>query len=506
MELEFETIKMQMFAQGGEQVVAQEETMETIVPDYCPDIARIIQTDGAVFIHNRQVREGKGEVQGTVRITVLYVPEGAGGIRTLEFALPFTTQAEGMTGCSALWVQGEIESLDSRTLNPRKLFTHCKLVTRLVGYRPHVGQICTNVVGGDGIETQVKTQKAVVLTQMVGKECTFSEQVNLSPAKGGATEILSSKVRPQVGEVKIMGSKLIFKGIFLLNVLYATGTGAYCTLSQEVPFSQIMEIADGATMATVQLLVSGCDIQMDGADPEGRLLSMTLYAQAVAMVRQEQSWTLLHDMYSTQYDVSYETTMLTVHPGWESIHRRQTVREVLEIGVVAKQILACSVDCSPVQVNRQGNLLSLRTTATIKALYTDEGDAPLLAHRSVEVTTQLELPPEYSVVAQADCMEEVQCILGDRGMEVRFGVAFAGEAKASVQCSCITSAQLDKSGVKDVSQAPSLVLRCLRPNETLWMLAKGYHTTMDTILVANHLESEGEIPQNQLLLIPKKRG
>ena len=71
---------------GGELALTQEETTETIVPDYCPDIARIIETEGKVFLHSRELRDGKAEVSGTIRVTVLYTPDGESGIRTLEFA------------------------------------------------------------------------------------------------------------------------------------------------------------------------------------------------------------------------------------------------------------------------------------------------------------------------------------------------------------------------------------------------------------------------------------
>ena len=37
--------------------MTQEETAETIVPDYCPDIARIIETTGKVFLHSREMRD-----------------------------------------------------------------------------------------------------------------------------------------------------------------------------------------------------------------------------------------------------------------------------------------------------------------------------------------------------------------------------------------------------------------------------------------------------------------
>ena len=89
MELELKTTHLDGFDIGAEQILTQEETADTIVPDYCPDIARIIDTEGKVFLHTRELRDGKGEVSGTVRVTVLYTPDGESGIRTLEFAMPF---------------------------------------------------------------------------------------------------------------------------------------------------------------------------------------------------------------------------------------------------------------------------------------------------------------------------------------------------------------------------------------------------------------------------------
>ena len=46
MELELKKDRLDAYEAGGEVTLTQEETAETIVPDYCPDIARIIETTG----------------------------------------------------------------------------------------------------------------------------------------------------------------------------------------------------------------------------------------------------------------------------------------------------------------------------------------------------------------------------------------------------------------------------------------------------------------------------
>ena len=511
MELELKKASFDAYEAGGELTFTHEETAETIVPDYCPDIARIIETEGKVYLHSREIHDGKAEVSGTVRVTVLYTPDGEGGIRTLEFAMPFTaeTDSRALPECSMITAETEPELLEARMLNPRKVFTHCKLVTRMTGYQKVPVQVCTDVDADASlcIEKRQEQQKAVILTHISEKDFTFSETLNLSPGREGAAELLTSQVSSTVTETKIVGSKLIFKGMFTVKILYRAADGSCCATAGELPFSQIMEVegaAEGAA-ASLQMQLTGTDLQIDGSDAEGRQIAVTLYVHATAMLREEREMTLLHDMYSTAYDLSYEAAPLSVTSFCETLSRRQTVREVLEIGVVADTILSISVSCGPVSVSREGETTSLRTGAMVRALYLDEGGVPLVAERRMDVACQLELPADCRVVAKADCTEEVQGSLAEKGVEVRFPVDFQVEASAKVKKVCITGAKINTETPKETAGTPSLVLRCLGKQETAWDLAKRYNTTIAHILSANQMEAETEIAPDQLLLIPRKR-
>ena len=511
MELELKKSHLDAYEAGGEVTLTQEETAETIVPDYCPDIARIIETTGKVFLHSREMRDGRGSISGTVRVTVLYTPEGEGGIRTLEFAMPFTVETDGrsLPDCAALLADTQTEFLETRMLNPRKVFTHCKLVTRLTGYQRRPLCFCNDVEAEPSlcVEKRQEQQHAIILTHLAEKDFTYSEQMDLSPGKEGAAEILTSRVCSTVTESKIVGSKLLFKGLFHVSLLYRTGDGRCCTASGDLPFSQIMEVEGAAEGAepTVQLQLTGVDLQVDGGDAEGREIAVTLYLHATALLRQSQEITLLSDLYSTAYDLTYDAAPLEFTSFCQQFTRRQTVREVLEIGVVADSVLALSVTCGAVSVTREGESATLRTGADLRALYLDEGGVPLVAERTIDVSCQLELPEDCRVAARAVCTEEVQGGLTDRGIEVRFPVDFQVEAAARVKRVCVSGGKLNTESPKDSAGAPSLVLRCLGKQETAWDLAKRYNTTIGVILSANQVESEGEIPRDQLLLIPRKR-
>lgn len=510
MELELKRSRFDGFETGGELTLTEENTAETIVPDYCPDIARIIDTEGRVYLHGRELRDGRAEISCTVRVTVLYTPDGESGIRTLEYAMPFTVESEpkALPDCTTLTAEAEVEFLETRILNPRKVFTHCKLVLRLTGYRRLPLELCTDVEAGENlrVEKRQEQQHAAILTHIVEKDFTFSDELELSPSREGAVEILSSRVGSQVTETKIVGSKLILKGLYSVSLLYRSQEGNCCAASGELPFSQIMEVEGAAETAAASVLLqfSGAELQIDG-DREGRRIAVTLYLHATAMLRQEQDMTLLSDLYSTAYDLAYEAQPVQLTEFAQELARRQTVREVLEIGVVAESILAVSASPGAVSVAREGDSVTLRSSVMVRALYVDEGGAVLMVRRNLDVACQLELPEDCRVTARAACPDEVQGSLGDRGIEVRFQVEFQAEAVSRKKRVCVSAARLDDSKPKDQAGAPSLVLRCKGRQESLWDLAKRYNTTIDAILSANGLESESDVPEEKLLLIPRKR-
>ena len=83
LELKKETLCFYEFSTAATAV--HEEATETIVPDYCPDIARIIDSDGKVFLRGKDIQGDKAIVTGSVKVTVLFTPEVRMGFAILNF-------------------------------------------------------------------------------------------------------------------------------------------------------------------------------------------------------------------------------------------------------------------------------------------------------------------------------------------------------------------------------------------------------------------------------------
>ena len=270
MDLELKKVVLDTYQTLGELILSQEETAETIVPDYCPDIARIIKTDSKVFLHRHEIRGGKAEISGVVRVNVLYVPDGDHGVRALEFAIPFSVEHDNrmLPDCHFMTCEAEPEFQETRMLNPRKLFTRCKVLFRITGYRKGPLEFAADVDAKEeySVEKRCEQQSVMLLTQVVEKDFTFSGEMNVSQGKSGAAEILGNQISWSITENKIVGNKLIFKGMIFTNLLYRSVDGECCSMSAELPFSQIMEVDTVSENAEVSLSMqlTGTDIQIDG--------------------------------------------------------------------------------------------------------------------------------------------------------------------------------------------------------------------------------------------------
>ena len=75
MELELERIGWSGYEAALETTVCQEETLESIVPDACPDVLRICDTEGTVCLRDKTLQEGRVTISGPVRAALLYLPE-----------------------------------------------------------------------------------------------------------------------------------------------------------------------------------------------------------------------------------------------------------------------------------------------------------------------------------------------------------------------------------------------------------------------------------------------
>ncbi|MBR2895066.1 MAG: DUF3794 domain-containing protein, partial [Oscillospiraceae bacterium] len=264
------------------------ETMrEHIVPDSCADIARIVETTGQVYVSSREVGgDGRMCVNGSIDVSVLYIPEKGDGPCSLHFQLPFQCCTEIRWGeeNAFLEVCGELQHMDTRLLNPRKVLTRANVMLYPSGCRHMLFSICTQAQEDDTIQTLCEQRETRVVAAIREKEFSFLEELPLSPGHSGADEIISSRVDVRGTDCKLIGSKLVVKGVIAVTILYRGHDGGIEQTRHELPFSQILDGSgleeEWESEGVYRVLSAECRIGEENGGNDRHILTLTLLLQA----------------------------------------------------------------------------------------------------------------------------------------------------------------------------------------------------------------------------------
>lgn len=506
MELALNNITMEGYVCLLDSTVFQEETQESIVPDACPDIARVLCTEARAQLRSKESVEGKVEGEGNIAVTVVYLPDGEGGVRKLCLTIPFRVSvaaARIIPGCPVVIVP-RVTKAETRVLNPRKVLCRVELAVACQGWgmeesvlmAPWSGEECV-------LEQRTEEVERYAAMSVAEKAFAFTDDVTLTTGQGAASELLGHRLDLRCDEAKVVGNKLIFKGEVTLQARYRTEENAVAVGRWELPFSQIMDVGgieeEGACALDVVEQDSRVELVDDG---EGRTLGVHLELLAQAVVRQTRTVEVFADAYSVSQSVEVERRELVFSQLWEENAVNQIHREIFDLPSPARSVEDCWVTLGQPSVERRENegAASVQGIATI--LYVTEEGAMEALTRPITVTVGVALPENGNCQVRCALGGEAGAVVTAGGIELRCPVRFSYLTTVPRKCAAVTVIRVEDR--PEGEERPSVILRLAQPGESLWDIAKSYSTTTGDILAANELP-DPDRPEGTLLLIPRSR-
>jgi len=506
--MEFELEKNQLSGYDAvlDTTLLQEETLEMIVPDACPDILRVVDTGGKALVRAREAGDGRAEVTGSIQAQVIYLPDGESGVRSLSVTIPYTCAVErGEIGPDCLVVaSARLCRADTRVINPRKVLVRAEAAVDVIVFAAEKQSVCCRVrcEEDSGVE-QLSEDREMYLTACVEEKAfSLSEEIPLSASKPAAAGLLESRAEMRVIDSKLIGSKLIFKGSVNVSLLCCGEDGSVYTAGGELPFSQIMEVngvGEGAD-CDITLALTGWNCTLDGG--EGRSVSVELDVLAQAQVRETRSSQVLVDAYCVHAPVVAQWENYTLTELLDAGVRTQNAREAWETAPPARDVADCRLRIREVTRSREGEKLVLTAQTELTVLYMGDDGQLCASARQVSVPCVLEQPEECRCFCRCEAVGDVYATPAAGGLEVRFALDFRYWAVRRRECAALSA--LEPGEEEPAQERPSLVLRRMEAGERLWDVAKAYATTIADIMSANELPDE-PAAAGRLLLIPRKR-
>ena len=486
------------------------ETMrEHIVPDSCADIARIVETTAQIFATGREIgADGRLCASGTIDVSVLYIPEKGDGPCALHFKMPFQSCTDGCWDPNGEFpdIRGELQSIETRLLNPRKVLTRANIECYPSGCRKTSLSVCTEAEDDESIQLLGERRESGVIAAVREREFTFEEELPISPGRSGAEEIISSRFDIRATDCKLIGSKLVVKGIVAATVLYREDGGQLELVRNELPFSQILDGSgleeDWETESVFRLLNAECAIGGEGGMTDRHAITLTLHLRCRVTVWRSEEIRFIADLYSTAAPVQVETDEISLREDVQRYTRRQNLRHVMETGTAVKAVLDTEVGCGGIRQGESGD--SFEIPVWVRCLYLDENDALHSMRREFTAVCPKDHGEPYHMDGWAACRGDVMVSILPDGVELRFPVDCALETWRQNRYVCVSGGKMEDEE-QDAARCPSVVLRKIGQSEKLWSIAKQYRTTCQAILEANEIDEERRLPEDRMLLIPRHR-
>ena len=502
MDMELQHMTIEGYGLVSQGMFTQEETLESIVPDACPDISRIVSAVGKVFLKDKELGEGALRLSGSARVTVMYIPEGEGAPCSLEVSIPFQCVRDDPrfhAGCPVL-ATVQAASADARTINPRKILVRVNLAVWMAAYQQERRELSCeiNCSEGTGVEKLLTSRKCCVISDVVEKVFTFSDVLRPPASKPEMEELLLYRAELGAMDAKFIGKKLVLKGDIQLIVLYRGGEGL-TPVRFELPYSQILDLGTVPDEAEpeVAVVLKSVDCRLRDGELE---VSVEALAQAALWVRQ--LITVVSDAYCLKQPIDVERAPERLCTMAERSGRRETARKLCESGIPARQVLDCAVALTSMASAPVDGGVEFTAQATAAVLYLSEDGALCGVDVDIPVTCRTELPADCTCSCTCRPMGEAAAVPVTGGLEVRFEVEFSWTILREEQVNCVT--ELKPSAIQESGARPSVVIRRVERGEALWDIAKACGSTVEDICGANGLTA-GEAAEGALLLIPAKR-
>ncbi len=521
MPLEAATEKITLMSrENGENIQILTEG-DMIAPDINPDIYRILKTDENVIIDKIKAEQGRISFSGRLVASVLYYGRKTDhpiSSMKSEFPIEDYIVADNINEDTKADIIPEIIHTDYRLVNDRKV--NVKAVTGIKVCKTDSSTVdaVKTVSGSDALQSKVTTVDFGNVDERIDENFMVKEELKLPSGKPDIAEILETSAEICHREIRSMASAVQVKGDFKICVMYITSDEEYSVDSAEfmLPFNGSIDVsgADSDTMCLVRMkpvsLKSDIEADENGAP---RIITVEITVGAVVKAFAKRPDIILEDAYS----LSSQLDITKIPADYIEIFGRNCAQGMFRGSVNIEngqphmlQIIKACGAVRGVKTEISDNIANICGIADIRLIYiANDDNMPInVVETAIPFSQDVEIKG-ITDEANADVVVEIEDIsftmLSENEAEIRITVSFDVVASSTKSCEIIT-------GVKE-SDKPceypvkgSAVIYTVKKGDTLWSIAKEFHTTVDDIveLNKNKIDNPDLIYPGQRLLILKK--
>ncbi len=223
--------------------------LDYILPDYYPDIFRLVRCEVCPIITDYCVNGDKLSYELRCDIKILYCSESGSVLQCVSQRQNFSKTVELGKSCDnpTVKIAAKADHINYRAVNKRRLD-----LRGAVSVKIKVDGEKTQEVICDAFGLNVQVRKTPIhfaaKKLLTEKSLQITEETEVSAAQPAVISIISCRCTASDCEKKMISGKLLAKGEADVKLLYSCekdGSGALEPLSFSVPYSQIIDMGGG---------------------------------------------------------------------------------------------------------------------------------------------------------------------------------------------------------------------------------------------------------------------
>lgn len=473
------------------------------LPDYCPDIRRVLKCIVTPHINTVQTAGDRAVADGTAGVCVIYADE-QGKICSFEQTYPFSKYAElkGTQDNCCVSVRAVVQYTNCRAVSPRRLDIHSALSVIFYVSTLRQEEIITGVEGS-GVQLRCCDVATASLVGCTDSAFQMSETVPLADGQPSVSCVLHSSAAALTQDVKVIQNKLLIKGELAITAVCRSDEGEIFSFGHTMPISQIvgLEGVDEDCTCCVCMPVTALSLEAK-ADQSGenRLIDISARVSANVKAYRELNFKAVTDAYSVCCELkpsSRDASFCSIADKFNDTFACRSTQEIAE----ARQILAVWCSALSSATKQSADEITISGEATAHFLYLDSDGQPGYAERqisyeyrrSVKACGTLECSPCLEITA-------VSAACASGSVDVRIEFAVSGCVFDCTKRRIVTSLECASESIGRRSDA-ALTVYFADEGEELWDIARKYNTTVEAVEQENGMSGD-RVTQKCMLLIP----
>ncbi|MBQ8410038.1 MAG: hypothetical protein IJY39_14355 [Clostridia bacterium] len=475
----------------GEKTVTTELSGDFTLPDYQPEIKRLLRVGAEVLPPSKYIGSREAELEGSIDYYVYYT-----GSDNEVYCAPLSTEYKVSIPMETTEEQGILnlnvdvtvipDLVIGRVTSPRKLSIKCRLRTRAEAF----GEMALE----DGFDSETDGVEVLYGDAEVTRTCWGTgEQLRLSDemiadSREGELRVISGEGRVLMNEIGVADGHISCRGDLYLRLMMSRedGTAPY-TAVRKLPFSQNIPVEGVRADYSASARGSLCDMSITVED--GRVcidVGLILEARACG----NESVCYVKDAYSTERKTDCRYRSVRMPTDGTSFHGNFTLSDSVALEDVGLSAGVSVVDVSGMVTPEECGFERDKCTVTGKAKFS------LLTQKDGEYSvSDVELPFRYEVKTQGEAIEaccEAAVVSararvdGERvGIDAEIGIG--GAMRSMAEASILDAVDFGEA----LTRAKGVYVICYPSAEdSLWSVAKRYGTPQAIIAKENSLPSD----------------